>query len=358
MELFHAHQQWATRPDDERFPSVQALYDATVNYARTALERPQVRIDSLRVEAIDGDVQIVGRGDVPAKLTHWSFGQLAGRVKAPADYLRSLPATLAAQNLNYGLAKRVKDDADATVNLLLHKQGTLMLRALTSDRYSRIWNFEVAERLIEMEARGWLPATPDFNRFDDKLPLYASDHDMFAFIVHPDRVIKEPNNPEGLRRGLIVSNSEVGGGKLKLLRFLYRAMCGNHIIWGAEDVAELSAIHVGERIHQKFDEWKVEIVKYLDESASAQEQAVIRVMTKRIAGSKDELLDALFSMKSLGLSRRVLEAGYASAMPDEDGDPLTPWGIVQGLTRYSQQTPFADERMAIDNSAGKILAAF
>ena len=355
MELFQAHDQWANRPADERFPSIQSLYDATRAYAATAVERPGVRVDSLRVEAIDGQVQVIGKGSVPARLTHWSFGQLAGRVEAPAAYLRSLPATLAAQNLNHGLARRVKDDADATASLLFHANGSLLLRAVTSDKYSRIWNHEVAERLLDMADLGWTPAMPTFNTSaDDKPPLYASDHDMFAFIIHKDRVIKEQGNPEGLLRGLIASNSEVGAGKLRLLRFLYRAMCGNHIIWGAEEVVELSAVHVG-NVRGKFSAWQLEIGKYLDETAGSDEARIAAAQTKRIAATKDELLDLLFGKKAIGLSRRALEAGY-DAVAEGDGDPLTTWGIAQGLTRSSQLTPYADERMKIDRAAGRVLA--
>lgn len=356
MELFQASNQWSTRPDDERFPSLQALYDATKAYADTAHEKPGVRVDSLRVEAVDGAVQLLGKGSVPARLTNWSFGQLAQRVEAPAEYLRRLPATLAAQNLNHGLAKRVAENGDATASLLFHANGSLLLRAITSDRYSRIWNYEIAERLLDMESRGWTPATPDIRKIDDRLPLYASDHDMFAFLMHPDRVVKEAGNPTGLKRGLIAGNSEVGGGSLWLMKFLYREMCGNHIIWGAEDVIETRARHVG-NIRDKFAAWQVEITRYLNESASADEAKIAHAQTHRIAADKDALLDTLFGKRSLGLTRKTLEAGYDAIQP-EDGDPLTPWGIAQGLTRHSQTTPYGDARMKIDQAAGKLLDAF
>lgn len=356
MELFHANNQWSTRPNDERFTSLQALYDATKAYANTAIERPSVPVSSLRVEALDGAVALVGKGGIPARLTHWAFGQLAARVDAPASYLRELPATLAAQNLNHGLAKRVKDDANGTAYLLFHQNGGYLLRAMTSDRYSRVWNWEVAERLLAMQEQGWTPATPDIRVTDDKLPLYASDHDMFAFIMHPDRVIKERGNATGLKRGLIAGNSEVGGGSLWLMRFLYREMCGNHIIWGAEDVMEIRARHIG-NIRDRFAEWQVAITAYLNESTSVEEARILHAQTKRIAGTKDELLDFLFGKRDIGLSRKLLTAGYDAVKP-EDGDPLTAWGLAQGLTRYSQTTPYGDERTRIDRAAGRILEAF
>ena len=356
MELFKAHDQWASRPADERFETLQDLFAVTHSYALTAREKPDVRLADLRVEAVDGAVQLIGRGGVPARLTHWSFGQLAARVGAPAAYIRQLPATLAAQNVNHGLSRRVKGDGETTASLLFHENGGLLLRAITSDRYSRVWNYEVAQRLLDLESRGWAPAVPDVRGISGagQKPLYASDHDMFAFVTHPDRTIREQGNPSGLRRGLIASNSEVGAGALRLTRFLYREMCGNHIIWGAESVVDLKAIHVG-RVRERFDAWKIELVKYLDASVSDDEARIEHARTTRIAATKGEVLDLLFG--KLSLSRKVLEAGYA-AVQDGDGDPLTPWGVAQGLTRHSQTIPYADERMQVDRAAGKLIDMF
>lgn len=358
MELFQAHQQWASRPADQRFSSLTALYQQTRAYAETARERSGVPVASLRTENVNGEVQLVGKGGEPARLTHWSFGQLASRVGAPADYLRQLPATLAAQNLNHGLAKRVQADQSATVKLLAHVNGSLLLRAITSEKYSRIWNWEIAERLLDYEAMGWQPARPDFRIKSDDFPaLYASDHDLFAFICHPDRVIRESGNPDGLKRGIIAINSEVGARKLILMRFFYRAMCGNHIIWGAEEVTEVSAVHVG-TVRDRLAEYFVTARKILDASASADEQAIDRAKSARIAATKEGLLDALFGKRALGLSRKTIEAGYTAVNPDQDGDPLTIWGMVQGLTRASQLTPYADVRIEADRAAGRLMTAF
>lgn len=48
--------------------------------------------------------------DAPIAPTHWSFGQFAGLVGAPAAYLRQLPAPLAGINLQYGLTSHRTDD--------------------------------------------------------------------------------------------------------------------------------------------------------------------------------------------------------------------------------------------------------
>ena len=358
MELFHANRQWATRPDDERFPTLQALLDVTRNYAKLAVERPSIPISSLRVQAEDGDVMLVGKGNQPTGLTHWAFGQLSRMVGAPADYLRDLPATLAAQNINHGLAN-LKDGA--TANLLIQgrikdKVGSFIVRALTSDRYVRVWNYEIAERLLDYGNFGWVPATPTFNTSasDKSTALYASDHDLFAFITHPDRLIREPGNDKGLLRGLIAINSEVGARKLVLMKFLYREMCGNHIIWGAEDVIEVGIRHIGS-VRERFSMWQAEVSKYMDASAGEDEARIVTAKSKLIAATKEEVLDALFGKRLPTLSRKTLTSGYELVQPDVDGDPRSYWGMAQGLTRFSQTLPYADARTELDTAAGKLL---
>lgn len=362
MELFKASRQWSTRPDDERFGSLAALYEATKAYAETATERT-IPWSDLRAEAAGEDVQLVGKGGIPAALTNWSFGQLSARVGAPGDYLRKLPPTLAAQNLNYGLAHRQEEDGPRNAEVLFHENGGLLARAITSDRYSRIWNHEVAARLMALQSLGWEPAVPDagMGGDPDKLTaLYASDHDLFAFLRNPNLAL-ETGGPDAQRekpvyRGCIVENSEVGAAALKLTKFLYNRMCGNHIIWGASKVVELSVRHVGQA-RSRMTDWSLELRRYAEESASDEEAKISAARTLQIAATKEDVLDKLFGMRALQLSRKTLEAGYAAVVPEQDGDPRTVWGMVQGLTRHSQTVPYADKRTEIDRAAGRVLAA-
>jgi hypothetical protein len=354
MELFKAHAQWANRPEDERFTSLESLHAACKEYAGSAAEK-DVAFADLRVENVDGDVRLVGKAGVSARLTHWAFGQLCSKVEAPASYLRELPATLACQNLNHGLAQRVKDAAGRTAaSLLFHRNGSLLLRAITTDAYTRIWNHEVAERLLDLQIQGWTPAKPDIRVVDNRLPLYASDHDMFAFLSNKNVTVQEAGGDGAMYRGVIVENSEVGASALKLTRFLYREMCGNHIIWGASNVIDISVRHVGSA-RQKWGYYAAKIRQYAEGSVSEDEAKIKAARSCVIGGTKTEVLDALFGKRQVSLSRRVLEAGYDAVVPREDGDPATKWGIMQGLTRYSQTLPYADERTRIDKAAGRIM---
>lgn len=61
----------------------------------------------IHVEASRSDPErlplILPGADALVAPTHWSFGQLASQVGAPAAYLRQLPAALAGTNLQFGL---------------------------------------------------------------------------------------------------------------------------------------------------------------------------------------------------------------------------------------------------------------
>ena len=382
MELFKASNQWATRPDDERFSSLEDLHAAVSGY-RASARVAVVPFNSLRTEARDGEVVLVGKANTPARLTNWSFGQVATAVGAPAAYLRTLPATLAVQNLNNGLSK-TEDRTDRS--LLVHANGDLLVRALTSEKYTRIWNSDITKRLLNLPYDGWQvpPARPalanqkgtrvateadvlrgagfglSVNVGDLIAPagLYASDHDLFVFMVNNDKRISEPGNPDGLARGFFVSNSEVGAASFAITRFLYRHVCGNHIVWGAQQVSELRIKHIGEADDRAFAQIHTELVKYANDSASEDEARILRTANFILGATKDEVLDRLFSVKSLGLSRTKIGEAYDTVVEcePETVNPRSAWGIAQGLTRLSQNTPFADERVALDRAAGKVLS--
>lgn len=364
MELFKAHQQWATRPADETFSTIEAAYQAAKGYASTAHEKADVNPATLRVETVNEEVRLLGKGGVPAVLTNWAFGQVAGMVGAPASYLRKLPATLAAQNLNHGLAARYgtakQPIGSDRVNMLIHANGSMLVRAFNSEKYSRIWNWELLERMRDFHKYGWTNPKP-FNKGPEDPTIYVSDHDMFVFQVNDNYRISEPGNPDGLGRGFFVENSEVGAAKLRITTFLYRYMCSNHIIWGARNVDEISVRHIGnahDRVMYQFDALKVQLKRYAEESASELEGKIKTAKTFVLAaGKKGDFLDALFAKLRGVVAKQDLKAGYETALKFEktDGPANTAWGLAQGLTRHSQTLQYADERVAMDRAAAKII---
>lgn len=380
MQIFKAHQQWATRPKDETFGNVREAYEQSLSYARTAAEKKDVPLQSIRAEALGGEISLTGRGGVPARVSHWAFGQLARIADAPAGYLRGLPATLAVQNINHGLKRATGGDGPIfnasgpgpvfnpgpgpsdgpKVNILAHSNGELLVRALTSSRYTRIWNHEVLGRMLPLEGDGWTCPTPFRTKAEQASnpdpTVYVSDHDMFAFLVREDCRVAEPGNPDGLARGFFVENSEVGAASLKVTQFLYRFMCSNHMIWGAKDVTELAVRHVG-RVRGNLDTMFLGLTEYANESVSDLEARIKTAKTRLIDADKGQVLDVIFSKLRGQVSRDTLAKSQelAEIYHATDGDPRSFWGLAQGMTRYSQTLPFADARMAVDRAAASVI---
>ena len=179
---------------------------------------------------------------------------------------------------------------------------------------------------------------------------------MFAFMVNKGRRIAD-GTAEGLSRGFFCWNSEVGAASFGIMTFLYRNVCGNHIVWGASGVNELRIRHVGNADDRAFGALQGELVRYADSAASEDEAKIEAAKRFQIAATKDDTLDAIFRLRIAGLSRDKIGQGYdlAEVHVDVDGSPRSAWGLAQGLTRLSQTLPYADARVVVDRAAGKVL---
>ncbi len=384
-ELFAASMQWANRPDDERFENMGALL-AQMNQWRAHASEVKVPTKALtiRAEAVpNGKVEpmLIGPNGGGMRFTHYGFGQFARMIGAPSDYLRSLPSDLASQAMAHGLANADKS-GDSVI--LMHSNGTRSLRAITSERYTRVWNADVAEWAGNLGANWQVPparparpgqkgtrvATQDdilhgrafgskagglsINVGDMIAPagLYASDHDMFIFMVDQTRPVVVGN--EVLYRGFFMENNEVGAGSLKLTMFLYDTVCGNHIVWGAQKVVEYRIRHMGEKVQNRFTEAKQGMIAASETSDAGDMALIQRAMAFNLGTTKEAVMVAT---QGAGLSKRLSEQAYVTAVEFEDvhGSPNTAWGQMSALTRLSQATGYADDRDAMDRKARSIL---
>jgi hypothetical protein len=156
-----ASNQWASRPDDQRYLSLDDLA-AAVSARRELSRASNVRLDSLCVDNDqDGQILLTPPDGQPVPFTNWSFGQLASLVGAPAAYLRKLPAPLARVNLQYGLEGTDGGRQDATLlyRPSIESQTLGEVRAFTSTSYGRIWDAQIvaAVQRINQDDRWHVP---------------------------------------------------------------------------------------------------------------------------------------------------------------------------------------------------------
>src|SRR3984893_18632188 len=145
--------EWFSRPSDERYLSLSDLYAAV--HGRTERSRTRtVESAAIRVEASRDDAErlalMLPGSDAPIAPTHWSFGQLAGLVGAPAAYLRQLPAPLAGINLQYGWPPHRAEQ----VKTLEIEDGRVELRAVTGPDYGRIFDHELVSAVQRIAGNG------------------------------------------------------------------------------------------------------------------------------------------------------------------------------------------------------------
>lgn len=366
MELMQASNQWATRPADERFPSLTDLLAHTRAQREASVSRVLAnrRVMAAPVEGDEsgkGLVIVERQSGVPALPSHWAFGQLCGRVGAPAGYLRTLPAAMAADCVNYGLQARQEVDE---LGFLLRQEGhglPAALAAVTGPNYGRIWNAEIAKSMVQRFGDG---VTGDFKvpgEFGKDVPItkdnttiYAGDRDMFVFLADEKHRIEVPNRRNGetgtLARGLFVYNSEVGSQTLGVAAFLFDYVCCNRIVWGAEGFKEIKIRHTSGAPDRWIEQVQPAIQRYANGAASIVQDQIIAAQAKKI-GDK-ERVDAFLKSRFTVAQAKAISLAHEA----EEGRPIeTLWDATVGATAYARTIEWQDDRVDIERKAGALM---
>jgi hypothetical protein len=365
INLMEASNQWATRPADQRFETLQALRDSV--HSRRLRAR-SVDIDLPRIEAkAEGGRLLINSAIAPVTPTHWGFSQLAGWVGAPAGYLRKLPVELTAQCLNEGIRKA---DRNTLKFMTLANEGTAGdLAAVTSQSYGRIWDADVADaagRIVERSGGKFHnPLAYDIATGAPKPSgLYASDHDCFIFMIDGGSLL-EAGPRAKLNRGFFLWNSEVGARSFGLMTFLFNVVCGNHIVWGAQNVNKLVIRHSQNGPYRFDSEAFPALREYVERDATPELDAIKRAQVlelRELAGvgleewrdDRPAELGAFLKRKGFNFTSSEVKEAIASA-EREEGRCATVWDLVQGLTAYARGFDYIDARVDLEKRAGEVL---
>jgi hypothetical protein len=320
-----------------------------------------MQFDQFDVAAVDNDV-VMTRGNHKINFTNWSFTQFCSRLGAPPKFLAELPGDLAVDVLKFRLGQKqdLEDERESQV-LFDYDEGVYTVRAFNGSRYSRVWDYQIIESLLELTTKGWdIPPAYDPGNFGGEKTkgnsgLYCGDRDCFVFMVNENNRIDDGSD-EGLARGFFVSNSEVGAASWGITTFLYKFICGNHIVWGAEDVEHVKIRHVGDADQKVMESLKVQLELYAEQSPKALEASIKKAKLYELGTSAEEVEDLIFQLRIL--PRKVVRAAIEEATEYEDvlgASPWSAWGVSQGVTRVSQREEFADSRVRVDGASEKIL---
>jgi len=365
--LTTANKEWMNRPADQRFTTLDSL-SVAVNARRKLSRANDVKLSDLRL-SVNGEGRLIANSSItPATPSHWGFGQLAGIVGAPANYLRQLgDPELVARNVNRSLELAEKARETMKVMTVLDEDGgdISTLQAVTSKTYGRIWDADCVAavgRIVE-RSNGKFFNPKDWSGTPSG--LYASDHDVFMFMIDGGSMV-DGGGRDQLHRGFIVWNSETGAKTFGLMTFLFRVTCGNHLIWGAEDVTKLLIRHSSGG-PGRFD---ADAMPALEAYATGSEKPVLDAITK----AKGIRLITLVNLPGQTVSANPLDdkdwvksfaKRFNFTAPEirsaiqfaraEEGQCDNVWDMLNGLTASARAIEHMDTRLDLEKRAGSLM---
>ena len=283
-------------------------------------------------------------------IAHRQIGQT---LKIPAIYydrMRTEYPELLAQNVN-GWFARTPD----TKRMLRTMDGTA--RALLSDRYRRIDNFEVASAVLPIIS-GMDGASVE--------SCELTESRMYLKVVNP-RVTAEVKKGDIVQAGIIISNSEVGMGSVNVSPLVYRLVCSNGMI--AQDGA-VRKYHVGHANEggEDFSIYRNETIEADDKAflMKLEDSVKAAVNQARFAAIVDKMREATEATMEAKVVPQVVElASKEYGITEAEGKgilghliaggDLSLYGLANAVTRQAQDVESYDRSTELEATGYKII---
>ncbi len=359
-------QQWAQRPNDEKFLDLESLHARCLFNAQHSSDTVVSMRDLIARETPNNGLMLNVAG-LDCKPTNYSFGQTCVWSGTPAAYLRRLPGDLVATNLNYMFSHA---DEDEKIKVMIRSNGATELRAMTGPKYGRIWDHEIVGLIRELCARDgaqwkvpgvldWGSTTYDAEReiTKDTTTLYASDRDVFVFLVddlNPIEIGKLRNgDPDLMFRGFYAWNSEVGSRTFGMATMYMRAVCENRILWGVEQFTEKKFRHTKNARQRLFQDVFPMLREYRQSDPLRVIQGVQDAQKAIVANTEDKLVSFFHGAGGYsGKESKVLALEYQEQHHTWDANA---WDVAQLMTSRVQAIEHTDARIKVEQRAGVIL---
>ena len=285
-------------------------------------------------------------------ITNLARRQLAEKLKIPFTYferMRTEQPVLLDRNVNTWL----QTDHDRRMIRTLDGQ----VRAVLSDRYRRLDNYDLAENVLPILQR------LTYARFES---VELTETKMYLKVVTP-RVEYEIAPGDVVQAGIVITNSEVGHGTLSVQPLVYRLVCRNGLI--ASDRA-LRKTHVGRILQQEEDvitvfrddtlaaDDKAFFLKVRDVVEAAVSEATFRQVAQKMQKTLDIKLtgDPVKAVEVLANRYTLNESERAGVLRHliVEGD-LSAYGLVNAVTHYSHDVEDYDRATEFEALGGKLI---
>lgn len=283
-------------------------------------------------------------------LTHQ---QIASRLQIPLKYYQKMRLeypSLLDENINSWFNKNGERRMLRTLDT--------NIRAFLSDRYRRLDNLELAEAVLPIikEMKGAEIVSSDIT--DTHMYIKVINKKLKAEIAVNDVV----------QAGIVISNSEVGLGSLKVEPLIYRLVCKNGLI--VKDYAQ-KRYHVGKQVESEESAYEI----YRDETLEADDKAFFMKVQDTVRCAVDEA-KFMLSVDKLRQTKQestgddpiktveILADKYVLNQ-NERGSILrhfimtgdnSRFGLINAITRSSQDIEDYNRATELERLGGELLA--
>ena len=369
----HVSRRIYGRPDDTRYSDMKSL-KADARYSKDNHEVLESDWGDLRVKAVVQDnedkyiLQVRNNTPIELPLNSFALTQMCRLARLRKTDLPRLDLETRQEFFDQLLYDSVIDkDFDPTkqkAKILIENQhdGQAVVRAVVSQAYERVWDIDLLD-IVDRWAigSGFKPAVPTINQWiqekdGGKPALFRSDRDMYTFF-YTDRDNGSNQDFGGLRKGLVVMNSEVGASSLVIDEFIFREVCGNFLIWGMTQREVRMKPHIGEiQLFVDQFEQELKVKSGTIEITQLEWDRIEKASKKQFARTPEEANTRLRKMLDLTVEQALRSVALAQNSEAGAGD-LSFWSVANGVTATAKEQPFADQQIELSRKAGKLLNA-
>ena len=332
----------------------KSIVDLAKELERQLTTKVDYKAPAARLTMRDGntmDLTGVGAFGV-TKTAHDQIGEYTGIPSKYYDRLRQQAPNLLDENVNHWLGGKGKE-----ARLVRTLDGNV--RALLSDRYRPLDNYDLMEAVLPL-----ITGDSDY-RVES---CEVTDRRLYLQVVN-ERMVTNVKAGDEVQSGIVISNSEIGEGSLRIEPMVYRLACTNGMIRGQA----LRKYHVG-RAGQGDLENAVEF--YRDETRQQDDKAFWMKVQDAVRGAFDET-------RFLALVRSMEEATKDVLPIDADlpaivqvvatrygfnevekkgveghflrGGDFSRYGLLNAVTRTAQDLESYDRAIEFERFGGDLL---
>jgi hypothetical protein len=247
---------------------------------------------------------------------------MAERLRVPGTWLVDLIVKDNEWRAASNLLNNLIDSAHAKGQHYLVRQIDNKIRAVLSDRYRRIDNFDLIGPFIR-GIESWLPDRVDVDY------AHVDENGMSVAVTFPEAIHVEPGEVAGdtFQGGFLLRNSEVGLGATECVPRIWRVACSNGLI--VED-KKFRKVHLGANLTDGArDVLQQAIYESIQHCLDAM-PAIVEAMHSRRAEPEENVparLDALAKHHNLGDDGRNKLFMAFTQEPD-----YSRYGVIQAVT--------------------------